>query len=272
MWLSLLLTQAISLVFIPKLFYLFPTSLFFKLLPLYVYNLLLSLVNSVHAESLLQLCPAARGPTALRGETFPFVLKISGNNRSEDPRCGTSPPDQVLLLPLEELMQTWAPMGGRGGGGCCPPPAPTPAALLHPGLVPVPPQLEDDGPITQLTLRSCMHLGDQAQSPDLETGRRPAHPHCTTGAIPWASSGEKEGISAWGANSSGCLRPRLSALECQSDNTARERTFKGAADANSNPVTCPRLQPKTLPKSGSFKPLLQLRAVGWKDGHPGRSS
>lgn len=171
------------------------------------------------------------------GETFPFVLKIGGNNKSEDPRHGTCPPDQVPVLPMDELMQTWHPWGGRGGGGCCPRTAPSPAALLHPGLVPVPPRLGHDGPITQLTLQSWMHWGDQAQSPDLETGRRPPHPRCTTGAVPWASSGEKEGISTQGANSSGCLRPGLSTLECQSDNTARERTFKGAADANSNPAT-----------------------------------
>lgn len=93
-------------------------------------------------------------------------------------------------------------------------------------------------------LWSWIHWGDQAQSLDLGTGRRAVRPCCTTGAIPWASSGEKEGISAWGAYSSGCLRPGLSTLECQSDNTARERMFKGAVEANSNPATCPGCSPK----------------------------
>lgn len=31
---------------------------------------------------------------------------------------------------------------------------------------------------------------------------------------------KEDRISAWGANSSGCLRPGLSAQECQKDNTA----------------------------------------------------
>jgi len=64
MWLSLLLIQRIRLVFILKLFYLFPTSLFFKLLLLYMFCFLLSPVNSVHTEILLQLHPAARSPAA----------------------------------------------------------------------------------------------------------------------------------------------------------------------------------------------------------------
>jgi len=82
--------------------------------------------------------------------------------------------------------------GGRGGGACCPSAAPSPAALLHPALVPVPPWLEHDGAITQLTLWSCRHGEVQAQSLNLETGRRPAHPHCTTGAILGLLLGKKK--------------------------------------------------------------------------------
>lgn len=111
-----------------------------------------------------------------------------------------------------------------------------------------------------VTLQSCMHREDQTQSQSLETDRRLAHPHCTR-AVPWASSGEEEGVTAGGTNSSGCLRPGLSTLEFQSDNTAREGTSKRPMDANSNPMTWPRLQPKTC----SFKLVSQPRAVGWKD-------
>lgn len=71
MWMSLLQTQGICLVFIQKLFYLFPTSLFFKLLLLCMYNFKLFLLSSAQAGILLQIHPAVRSPQ-LSGENLLF--------------------------------------------------------------------------------------------------------------------------------------------------------------------------------------------------------
>lgn len=64
MWLSLLLTQAISLGFILKFSISSPRLYFLNYLLLYTYNSLLLYMNSVYTETLLQLCPVARSSTA----------------------------------------------------------------------------------------------------------------------------------------------------------------------------------------------------------------
>lgn len=61
---TLLQTQGICLVFIQKLFYLFPASLFFKLSLLRMYDFKLFLGSAVQEGILLQLHPAVRSPAA----------------------------------------------------------------------------------------------------------------------------------------------------------------------------------------------------------------
>lgn len=51
---------------------------------------------------------------------FPSVLKIGGKKGREEPRCDTSQLGLALVLPPDELVWSWAPVGWWGEGAAAP--------------------------------------------------------------------------------------------------------------------------------------------------------
>lgn len=156
------------------------------------------------------------------GDTFPFILKISGNSRSEDLKHGTSPPDLVPILTPDELMEDAS------------------VSKQHPVLQSFILGLSQSHQIWSMMVplpSSCSRAGctgktkpgDQIWSLAGDQSILIAQQELSHGLL------RKKKEFAQGANSSGFLRPGLSALECQSCNMARERMFKGACGCKQQP-------------------------------------
>lgn len=211
---------------------------------------------------------------------FPSLLKIGGKKGREEPRCDTSQLGLALVLPLDELVWSWTPVGWWGEGAAAPTLFPTlswmenhyPIIQPHHGWrtmtppsgpnvdgaprphYPAPLWMDHRDPIIQPHHR--WRTTTPPPNPNVEMTGAGCRTQCT-GQEHWQDTSpsplhnrscpmdffwKKKRISAWGANSSGCLRPGLSAQECQKDNTALDtrKAFKGAADANSKPATHPQ--------------------------------